>query len=125
MTNCAEQSGFLFPHPCGRLAIQACSRCAKPICAQHTIADRSGNLHCITCAQDAQTSVGWADDDVYLSSPYFYHRHHYPRYHDHAAEAYDPHDFTEGDQAALTGQEGAGGGGDFGPDTFEDDMGGS
>jgi hypothetical protein len=122
MADCAERSGFLFPHRCGRDAVGACSRCQKAICRQHTIRGGAGEALCTTCARIAWRQRQWQYDD---DDPYFYASRYYPDYYRDASEGPDPNDFTEGDQAALAGDtDYEGTGGDFG-DSFEDDMGGS
>ena len=48
---CADTSGFLFSHPCDRLATGECATCAKPICVEHTRLTATGP-RCVTCLRD-------------------------------------------------------------------------
>lgn len=50
---CADTSGFLFSHPCDRLATGQCGTCAKPICIEHTRLTATGP-RCVTCLRDEQ-----------------------------------------------------------------------
>jgi hypothetical protein len=50
--HCADRSGFLFAHACDRPPVGACSRCNKPICAEHTRQSPSGPT-CIACLRSA------------------------------------------------------------------------
>lgn len=48
---CADRSGFLFAHACDRIATGQCSRCAKPICVEHTRMTDAGAT-CVSCVRD-------------------------------------------------------------------------
>ena len=105
---CAETSGFLFPHPCYQIAAGACHHCGKPICNQHMELDNQGGTLCTSCAasQSSQDPTMIPDTEIpdagapasgsRASSPYWYSRRSYPGYtwHDHG-------DFTAGDEAVL------------------------
>lgn len=111
---CAETSGFLFRHDCGRDAQAQCQLCGKPICAMHTRAAEA-QIFCITClkkwlegrpaeqqqaAQQAAQQPLEQQRRVYYGSPwytyddpYWYTSRHYPTYHEH--------DFTAQDRKAF------------------------
>ena len=137
MDECQERSGFLFPHPCGHPASQACAQCHRPVCGQHTIQDSTGRLLCTTCAKTTlppQTRGAPRPQAHPYDHPYFYSYYYYPDYHyrfPHRRAAgsspapADRNDFTSGDQGVLQPPEEAGGDFSGGPDMFEDDMGGS
>lgn len=50
---CADTSGFLFSHPCDRLATGQCATCGKPICIEHTRLTAAGP-RCVTCLREEQ-----------------------------------------------------------------------
>lgn len=50
---CADTSGFLFSHPCDRLATGQCATCGKPICIEHTRLTATGP-RCVTCLREEQ-----------------------------------------------------------------------
>lgn len=113
---CAETSGFLFSHACGEFAITECASCGKPICHRHAVPDEEEGTLCISCAKQRQRQSGRDLDDEYDSDdPYFYAGHYYAGYY------WDSDDFTDSDEAVLSGGEA----GDDDLRAFEDDMGAS
>jgi len=50
---CQDHSGFLFSHPCDRLATGQCVTCAKMICVEHTRLTETGP-RCVSCLRDEQ-----------------------------------------------------------------------
>lgn len=98
---CAETSGFLFAHACGDFADFECTQCGKPICHRHTSQELGGPALCTACARQAygEQSAQGGPSDRYSNDPYFYSHRYYPTYMWHG------HDFTEGDEAVLTGGE--------------------
>lgn len=59
---CADTSGFLFSHPCDRLATGQCATCGKPICIEHTRLTETGP-RCVTCLRDEQVDREPRDRD--------------------------------------------------------------
>lgn len=116
---CNETAGFLFAHPCGRVATRECSQCAKPICEQHLARGVGDGTLCITCGKAAPPAKhrrrrsgryeDWEDDD-----PYFYSDDYYDDYY------WGRDDYNESDEAVLNDSRS--------PDDmrgFENDMGAS
>jgi hypothetical protein len=58
---CGDTSGFLFSHPCDRLATGQCATCGKPICIEHTRLTAMGP-RCVTCLRDEQADREHDDD---------------------------------------------------------------
>jgi hypothetical protein len=56
---CQDRSGFLFSHPCDRLATGQCTTCGKAICVEHTRLTDTGP-RCVTCLR---TEAQHDDDD--------------------------------------------------------------
>lgn len=50
---CQDRSGFLFSHPCDRLATGQCVTCGKMICVEHTRLTETGP-RCVSCLRDEQ-----------------------------------------------------------------------
>lgn len=67
MSRCRESAGFLFDHPCSNVAEGHCTKCAKPICAEHT---RDGE--CVACRRQERTKVEGAENDPLLVSSVYY-----------------------------------------------------
>ena len=120
MSQCLEQSGFLFSHPCRQQATGACQKCSKAVCTQHTHPTPQGYM-CTTCAKkEVQRSrrqqsawQGW-DDDPYLYDTYYYRGYGFYGRGYWGSEFFGD-DLTEAD-------------GDMGPETegdWETDMGAS
>jgi len=120
--NCAEESGFLFKHPCGRLATGQCPKCRKAICNEHYHPTPYGPM-CTSCAREEVKRSrsqhtpwhGWDD------SPYLYDTYYYRGYNQfgrgHWGSEYYESDFNEGDGSAFH---------EHGRDQdWEHDMGGS
>jgi hypothetical protein len=112
---CQERAGFLFAHDCPRSATLSCTRCAKPICSEHSRFVEEEEL-CVECARAAQADPD--DDDPLLYSSHYYddYGHYGPGSWGHDA-LHDPNDFTEADGEALRGEQR--------PGDFEEDMQGS
>ena len=77
--NCQERSGFLFAHPCDRLAAWTCATCQKQVCDAH-VRNHQGQPQCITCMKTAgypptAPVAGGPYDD-----PYWYSHYHYRDY---------------------------------------------
>jgi hypothetical protein len=78
--NCQERSGFLFAHPCDRLAAWTCATCQKQVCDAH-VRNVGGQPRCITCMKTSGVQppppvlgAGYYDD------PYWYSHYHYHDY---------------------------------------------
>lgn len=130
---CNDRSGFLFNHPCDQLALNACVRCAKPVCSDHSHHTEEGVV-CTSCAkrevkqQRRRGAERTSRDRSYYDydDPYFYGGWYYGGWgsyghghwgHDHYREAHYRHDegdFTEADAGSLAHQ---------GDEDFESDMG--
>ena len=76
--NCQERSGFLFAHPCDRLAAWTCSTCQKQVCDAH-VRNVAGRSQCITCMKTAGLQPPPPPGGVY-DDPYWYSRYHYRDY---------------------------------------------
>lgn len=124
--NCAETSGFLFHHDCGREADATCQLCGKFVCALHT-RTAEGQILCITCLkrflkdrgtppgqqpaqpqQPQQPARQGLQEAAYYSSPwytyddpYWYTDRHYPSYHEHDFTAEDRKAFETGPQPGV------------------------
>jgi hypothetical protein len=59
---CGDTSGFLFSHPCDRLATGQCATCGKPICIEHTRLTATGP-RCVSCLRDEQLDREGDDRD--------------------------------------------------------------
>ncbi len=81
---CRETAGFLFSHPCKNPATTRCSRCGKPICAEHgrmaspqadsgpPQAAQTGTV-CIGCARrQASEAPTAADREALRDDPFFF-----------------------------------------------------
>ena len=130
---CNERSGFLFSHECYLPPTAACSRCQKPVCADHSheLVDREGEVLCTSCVKrerkqqyrgaptkksrrrDREDDYGYDDydDGAYFYGGYYYGQVYYDTY--HGSSRNDPNDFTEADAESLAGEMDAG---------FEADM---
>ena len=64
---CADTSGFLFTHPCDRLATGQCATCGKPICIEHTRLT-AGGPRCVTCLREAEIDRDGHDRDIGVSA---------------------------------------------------------
>lgn len=79
---CRETAGFLFSHPCKNEAVRTCTKCAKPICEDHTRGAGSlevsvpggwpaaGDPVCIGCERRASVAAGRVESRG--DDPYFY-----------------------------------------------------
>ena len=76
--NCQERSGFLFAHPCDRLAAWTCATCQKQVCDAH-VRVSNGQPRCITCLKTAGTIPPPAPAGYY-HDPYWYSNYHYHDY---------------------------------------------
>ncbi len=119
---CNERSGFLFSHECNLPPYGTCSRCQKPICADHSheLVNRPGVMLCTSCVKKEQKQhqrggTGKSrhrrdrHDDYYDygEEPYFYGGYYYGReYYDseYGGGRHDPNDFTEADAESLAGE---------------------
>ncbi len=124
---CAEISGKLFNHPCAQYARYVCARCGKPVCHQHVEKNADGNESCLSCLQlgpNAEPDLGWrgaawwtgTDIDIIDDRPTFYN----PRKRQRQLERDRDDDFTDGDEAALLGDDDG-----FEHSGWENDMGAS
>ena len=108
---CADRAGFLFDHPCGRVARLRCLKCRKPICERHRALVES-MPHCTSCASQLTPAQSWSD------TPYFYGRRRYGSYQSFWLfdDEPDSDDFTDADGASTASD---------GDESFENDLGAS
>ncbi|MBI2207501.1 MAG: hypothetical protein HYU41_27025 [Candidatus Rokubacteria bacterium] len=60
---CEDHSGFLFSHPCDRLATGQCVTCGKAICVEHTRLTETGP-RCVSCLRHEQ----WQHDSEHTTT---------------------------------------------------------
>ena len=129
---CREKAGFLFSHACKFPPVNACSRCQRIVCQQHTCMGKGG-MTCVSCNKKnnrrGRDKTNTNDNDRHHhhgNNPYFYGGYYYHGYGYYGegywgSDAYDNYtpddynDFTEADGAFLVA----------GDENFEQDMGGS
>lgn len=113
---CADRAGFLFDHPCGRMARLRCGQCKRPICERHRHVVNRG-AYCTACARQ----LAQPGSVAFVDSPYFYGRRHHRYFesywlYDDEPDYGDYDDFTDADGASTQVE---------GDQTFENDVGAS
>lgn len=110
---CEDRTGFLFDHPCKRMARVRCVRCRRAICEQHRHPYQEQS-YCTPCVNQVAPQAA----SSYGDSPYFYGRRYHPYYQSFWLYDDDPDygDFTDADGASTYAE---------GDDTFESDVGAS
>ena len=76
--NCQERSGFLFAHPCDRLAAWTCAGCQKQVCDAH-VRNTGGQPRCISCLK-TQGVVPPPPPTGTYDDPYWYSNYTYSNY---------------------------------------------
>lgn len=109
--SCQETAGFLFSHACGEMAAYECAECQKKVCQRHAI-DSGGTLLCVTCMKKQRaTNPSQSSSSSYDDYPPYFYGDHYGygygygrhRYGWHTTNRH--HDFTDSDEAAVSGDE--------------------
>ena len=79
---CQDRTGFLFAHPCDRLAAWTCGTCGKSVCDDHMRRREQATL-CVGCwkKQTPPPEPGVAPQQpLFYYDPFWYSHYHYRDY---------------------------------------------